>query len=173
MFWFDWLTLGIILAVAVIMAAGAGRAGGFGQALFQALLLCLAATSSVNLYEPLALALHVQRSVALIGLFVVLGTAAWFLGRLLHSLTGWSFGSFDAPLGFLFGVIAGWAIAHMVLRMIIESQGYAGPVAQNLSKAPVAAEVYWFRTWNKLMELLFNARSGSREMWDVDKHGVR
>jgi hypothetical protein len=57
--------------------------------------------------------------------------------------------------------------------MIIESQGYAGPVAQNLSKAPVAAEVYWFRTWNKLMELLFNARSGSREMWDVDKHGVR
>ncbi|MFO7676281.1 MAG: hypothetical protein R6X12_08210 [bacterium] len=172
MLWFDWMTLGIILAVAVLQAVGAAKVDGFSLALFQALFVSLAAVAAVALYRPLALALNLERWVALAGLFIVLGIAALLLGRLAYSFTGWSFGTFDAPLGFIFGLVTGWAVAHVVLRVIVEKQGYSGPVAQNLARAPVAAEVYWFRTWNKLASVLFKARFGGREMWDVDKHGI-
>jgi fructose-1,6-bisphosphatase/inositol monophosphatase family enzyme len=57
-------------------------------------------------------------------------------------------------------VAAGWVIAHMVLRIIIMSQGEHGAVAEAMVNAPIAREVYQFRTWNALMQLLFKAKLG-------------
>jgi hypothetical protein len=169
MFWFDWMTLAIILGVAILQVISGSKTGGFGQPLFQALLICLAAMTAANLAGPLALSVHMQKSVVMLGLFVVLGVGAFFLGRLLHSVTGWSFGAFDGFMNFIFGAITGWAIAYMALRIIIESQGTGGPVAQSLAQAPVASEVYWFTTWGRIMALLFDAKTSDRRMWNINE----
>lgn len=173
MFWFDWMTLGIILVFAILQAVHASRAGGFGVTLFQGLLVCLAVAAAVNLAPLVAPLLKLERGIVLTGLFVLLGVAAWLVGRMLFSFTGWSLGGFDVPLGFLFGAVAGWAVAHLVLRILIEFQGPGGPVGRNLAQAPVAAEIYWFGTWNRVLDLLFRTREGGgREMWNVDQHGM-
>ena len=109
----------------------------------------------------------------MIVMFAVLGIGAFLLGRWLFSLTGWSFQTLDGFFSFLFGIVAGWTIAHMVLKIVIASQGVTGPVASMMPNAIIGREVYTFQTWNKLMGLLFKAKLGEREMWDVDKHDIK
>jgi hypothetical protein len=60
----------------------------------------------------------------------------------------------------MFGLVLAWTIAHMVLRVVILSQGGNGEVAAQMANSPVAREVFEFRTWNALMRLFFKARTG-------------
>lgn len=160
MLWFDWMVLAIVAGAAVIQAIRAGKAGGMGLPLFEAAGVIVAAAGATGLSGPLAEVLHMQKATAMIVLFVVFTVLAFVVGRSLFSLTNWSFQSMDGFFGFLWGVALGWVIAHMVLRILIESQGTNGPVAANMDTAIIAREVFQFRTWNSLMQLLFKAKLG-------------
>ena len=170
--WFDWMTLAILLAFGLLQAIRSSKAGGMGLALFEAVGIVAAAFAAVHLAGPLAESMHMQKSTVMIGMFFLLCVGAFFLGRWLFSITGWSFQTLDGPLGFIFGVVTGWAVAHMVLRVIIESQGWAGPVASQMQGSIFAREIMEFRGWHWLMRVLFRAKSGGRSMWNVDEHGL-
>lgn len=160
MFWYDWMALGVVLGVAIIQTVRTSKAGGMGLTLFEFGGLVVAAVGAVNLSGSLAELIGVQRLVMMVILFVVFAVIGFIVARWLFGLTGWSFESLDGFFGFVWGFGAGVVIAHMILRLIIESQGPNGAVAENLVNAPIAREVFYFKTWNALMNLLFKAKLG-------------
>jgi hypothetical protein len=160
MFWFDWLALGIVLGVAIIQTIRTSKAGGMGLTLFEAGGLVVAALGANALAGSLAQMLGVQLAVMMVVLFLLFAVLAFIFAHWLFGVTGWSFESLDGLLGFFWGIAAGWVIAHMVLRIIIISQGEHGAVAEAMVNAPIAREVYYFKTWNALMQLLFKAKLG-------------
>jgi hypothetical protein len=172
MLWIDWMTLGIIVVVAVVEIIRGSRAGGMGMSLFDAAGVAAAAVAATHLSGPLAQAVGIQKSLSMLVIFAVLTAGAFILGYWLYGLTGWSFQSLNGILNFLFGAVTGWAIAHMVLRILLESQGYTGAVGSMMANAPVAREIFEFRGWNALMNLLFKAKLGERTPWNVDRQGL-
>ena len=165
--WFDWMTVGIVLAVAIVQTIRGNKVGGMGLPLFEAIGLVLAAVGTTALSQGLADLLHLPGPAVMIGMFVVLVIIALILGRWLFTVTNWSFQSMNGLLGFLWGVAAGWVIAHMVLRIIIEFQGPTGEVASMMGSAPVAGQVFRFHWWNWLMERVFKANLGPEFNPDV------
>jgi uncharacterized membrane protein required for colicin V production len=160
MHWFDWLALGIVVVVTILQTVRGVKAEGMGLPFFEAVGLVVSAVTSVHLSGPVAQALHMQKGTVMIIIFLILGVLSFVLARWLFSLTAFSFQSLDGFFSLLFGLAAGWTIANMVLRIIIESQGMNGEVATLAASSPVAREVYSFRTWNALMRLLFRAKLG-------------
>ena len=92
-------------------------------------------------------------------LFVAFVIVAFFVGRWLFALTGLSLQSLDGVFSFFCGLVMAWAVAHMFLRIMMTSE--PGVAAEMIAGSPVAREVFWFRTWNVLMRLLFNAQVGA------------
>jgi hypothetical protein len=160
MHWYDWMTLLILVAVTIIQTVRGSKAGGMGLPLFEAAGVIVAAVASTALSHPLAGMVHVGDGVALIVLFLVFAALAFVLGRWLFTVTSLSFESLDGFLSFLFGLVMAWTIAHMVLRIVVVSQGGGGELASNMATSPVAREVFSFRTWNALVRLLFRAKLG-------------
>jgi uncharacterized membrane protein required for colicin V production len=158
--WFDWMTLGIVFVVAVLETIRAKSSGGFGQALFDALGLVVAALGSTWLAGPVANLIGVERWIVTLVVFGVLGIGALILGRVMFGMAEWSSDSFDGGLSFFFGVVCGWIVANMVLRIIVQQQGGLGEVIEMMPNAPVAREVFQFRLWNILMKQLFNVNLG-------------
>ncbi|HDR00457.1 MAG TPA: hypothetical protein ENN51_09275 [candidate division WOR-3 bacterium] len=167
MLWFDWMTLGIVLVVAVVETIRARNSGGFGQALFDALGLVIAALGSTWLAGPIADTLGAAKWVITLVAFAILAVGALAGARTVFSAFEWSSDSFDGGLSFLFGVACGWVIANMVLRIIVLKQGDIGEVAMMMPNAPVAREVFQFRTWNILMNRFFKLNLGPRIDLDV------
>ncbi len=160
MLWYDWMSLGIVVGVAIIQTIRGVKAGGMGLPMFEAAGLVVAAVSATKLSGPLGESLHVRTATVMIALFAVFGLLALVLGRWLFSVTGASFQSLDGFFSFVFGIVAGWIIAHMVLRIIIGSQGTNGALASVAATSPIVREVYLFHTWNKLIGLLLRAKLG-------------
>ncbi len=167
MYWFDWISLGILVGAGIIQTIRTSKAGGMGLTLFELAGLIVAAVAATNLSGSIAQGIGVQRLVVMVVLFIIFVVLAFVFARWLFGLTGWSFESLDGFFGFLWGVGAGWVIAHMVLRVIIDSQGPNGEVASAILNAPVAREVFYFKTWNALLNLLFKARLGPEFNPDV------
>jgi hypothetical protein len=160
MHWYDWMTLGILVVVTIVQTVRGSKAGGMGLPLFEAGGFIVAAVAATAFAGPLADAIHLNKGTALIVLFVVIAVLAFFLARWLFTITGLSFQSLDGFFSFVFGFVAAWTIAHMVLRIVMESQGLNGELATQMANAPVAREIFQFRTWNKIMGLLFKAKLG-------------
>jgi hypothetical protein len=158
MHWYDWMTLLILVVVTIIQTVRGSKAGGMGLPLFEAAGVVAAAVAATAFSRPLAGSIHVSEGVVLLVLFLVFAVLAFILGRWLFTVTSLSFESLDGLFSFLFGLVMAWTIAHMVLRVVIASQGGNGEIAANLANSPVAREVFSFRTWNALMRLLFKAR---------------
>lgn len=158
MFWFDWMTLAIVLGVTVIQTVRGIKAGGMGLPLFEAAGLVVSAVTATGVAGSVARALHLSKPVVLVSIFFLLAIGAFALGRWLYTVTQLSFESFDGVLSFIFGLVAGWTIGHVVLRVFIESQGPAGPIAGVMNSTLIAREVLQFRGWNWLVKLLFRAR---------------
>ena len=160
MHWYDWMTLLILVAVTIIQTVRGSKAGGMGLPLFEAAGVIVAAVAATAFSHSLAGAIHVGEGVALLVLFLVFAVLAFIVGRWLFTVTALSFESFDGLLSFLFGLVMAWTIAHMVLRVVIASQGGNGELATHVASSPVVREVFTFRTWNALMKLLFKAKLG-------------
>jgi hypothetical protein len=158
MHWYDWMTLAIVVVVTIIQTVRGSKAGGMGLPLFEAFGVVAAAVGSTAFTPGLAGMIHVSESVVLLVLFLVFSFVAFVVARWLFTLTGMSFESLDGLFSFLFGLVLAWTVAHMVLRVVIMSQGGNGELATQVANAPVAREVYQFRTWNALMGLLFKAK---------------
>ena len=158
--WFDWMTAGIILAVAIVEFVRARTSGGFGQVLFDAIALIIAALGSTWLAQPLGSVIGGERWLLTLILFAVLSIGVLIISRVLFSFTEWSSDSFDSLLSILFGIACGWIIANMVLRIIILKQGDLGPVNAMMANAPIAREVFQFRLWNSLIEWFSNLNLG-------------
>ena len=109
--------------------------------------------------RSLAEAIRVHQGVLLIVLFLVFAGIALIVADWLFALTGWSPGSKDGVYSILFGLVLGWVIAHVFLGMVVAAQGANG-VATEMAHAPVAREVYQFRTWSAVMRLFTPARHG-------------
>ena len=160
MHWYDWMTLAIVVGGTIIQTVRGSKAGGMGLPLFEALGVVAAAVGATAFTHGLAGMIHVSESVVLLVLFLVFSLVAFMIARWLFTLTALSFESFDGLISFTFGLVLAWTVAHMVLRIVIMSQGDNGEVATQMVNAPVAREVYQFRTWNALMGLLFKAKLG-------------
>ncbi len=168
MYWFDWMALAIVVVVTVVQTIRAMKAGGMGQALFDGAGLVIAAVATNTFTKPLALATGLENWIVMLVLFVLLGAGAIILGRYLFNLTQWSFQSLDGLFSAIGGIVAGWTIAHMVLRIVIASQGgMGGEVGALIGNAIIAREVFYFKTWNALLNLLFKAKLGPEFNPDV------
>jgi len=161
MYWFDWMTLGIVVVVTLVETLRSMKAGGMGQAIFDGAGLVVAAVAATTFAKPLSLLVGIEKWIVMLVIFGVLGIGAFILGRYLFNLTQWSFQSMDGVFSAIGGLVGAWAIGHMVLRIIIEKQGgMTGAVGALLQNAVVAREVYFFNGWNWLVHLLFRARLG-------------
>jgi hypothetical protein len=158
MHWYDWMTLAIVVGGTIIQTVRGSKAGGMGLPLFEAGGVIVAAVGSTAFTHGLAVMIHVSESVVLLVLFLVFSVVGFIVARWLFTLTGMSFQSLDGLFSFLFGFVLAWTVAHMVLRIVIMSQGGNGEVAAQMVNSPVAREVYQFRTWNALVRLLFKAK---------------
>jgi positive regulator of sigma E activity len=158
MHWYDWMTLVIVVGGTIIQTVRGSKAGGMGLPLFEAGGVIVAAVGSTAFTHGLAVRIHVSESVVLLVLFLVFSVVGFIVARWLFTLTGMSFQSLDGLFSFLFGFVLAWTVAHMVLRIVIMSQGGNGEVAAQMVNSPVAREVYQFRTWNALVRLLFKAK---------------
>lgn len=158
MHWYDWMTLAIVVGGTIIQTVRGSKAGGMGLPLFEAGGVIVAAVGATAFTHGLAGAIHVSESVVLLVLFLVFSVLAFIVARWLFTLTALSFESLDGLLSFMFGLVLAWTVAHMVLRIVVMSQGGNGELATQMVNSPVAREVYQFRTWNALMRLLFKAR---------------
>jgi hypothetical protein len=166
--WYDWMSIGICLATGIVQAIRGSRAEGMSLPLFEGIGVIVAAVGAVKLAQPLGLSLHVRPWVVMVIVFVVLVVVAFLVARWLFSILAWSFGSLDGFFSFVWGVAAGWAIANLVLHIVIDIQGPTGAVAAVVlstdpavrAKAPIANEIVNFRTWNAIMRLLFKAKLG-------------
>ncbi len=169
MHWFDWMTLAIVVVVAIVQTIRGMRAGGMGLPIFEMAGLILAAVAAVQFSGPLAQMLHWHKHLIMLIIFVVLGIGAFFLGRLLFNLTQWSFQSLDGFFSCVAGIAAGWTIANMVLRVLIESQGgMTGSIGSLMDNAIIAREILQFRGWNWLTGLLFKAKLGPEFNPDIN-----
>jgi hypothetical protein len=158
MHWYDWMTLVIVIGGTIVQTVRGSRAGGMGLPLFEAGGVVVAAVGATAFTHGLAGLIRVSESVVLLVLFLAFSVLAFIVARWLFTLTAFSFQSLDGFFSFLFGLVLAWTVAHMVLRIIIMSQGGNGEIAAQMANSPVAREVYQFRTWNALMRLLFKAR---------------
>lgn len=158
MYWFDWMTLAVVMGVAIIQTVRGVKAGGMGLPLFESAGLIVAAVASTNLSGGISESLRVPRPTIIIVLFLALAIGAFILGRWFFTVTNLSFESLDGFLSFVFGLVSGWTVAHMLLRVIVELQGPSGVVAELMPNAPIGREVFLFRGWNWLVQLLFKAR---------------
>lgn len=158
MHWYDWMTLLILVGGTIIQTVRGSRAGGMGLPLFEAAGVIVAAVGATAFTHGLADMIHVSESVVLLVLFLVFSFVGFTVARWLFTLTALSFQSLDGLFSFIFGLVLAWTVAHMVLRIVIMSQGGNGEVAAQMANSPVAREVFQFRTWNALMRLLFKAK---------------
>ena len=157
MSWYDWITL-VIMAVVTIIQTVRGSRAGRGVPLFEAAGVVVAAAAAAAFAHGVAGPIHASDNTVMLALFILFSVLAFFVARWLFTLTGLSFQSLDGLFSFLFGFVLAWTVAHMVLRIIIMSQGGNGEVAAQMVNSPVAREVYQFRTWNALVRLLFKAK---------------
>jgi len=160
MHWYDWMTLAIVVGGTIVQTVRGSKAGGMGLPLFEAVGVIVAAVGATAFCHGLAGMIHVSESVVLLVLFLVFSVVAFIIARWLFTLTALSFESLDGLFSFFFGLVLAWTVAHMVLRIVIMSQGGNGEVAAQMASSPVAREVYQFRTWNALMKLFFKAKLG-------------
>lgn len=160
MHWYDWMTLAIVVGGTIAQTVRGGKAGGMGLPLFEAAGVVVAAVAATAFGHGLAGVIRVSESVVVLVLFLVFSLLAFIVARWLFTLTGMSFQSLDGLFSFFFGLVLAWTVAHMVLRIVIMSQGGNGELAANMANSPVAREVFQFRTWNALMGLLFKAKLG-------------
>jgi len=167
MYWYDWITLGILVAVTIFQTIRGSKAGGMGLPLFEAAGVVVAAVASTAFSHQLAGIIHVNEGTVMLVLFILLSVLAFIVGRWLFTLTGLTFESLDWFFSALSGLVMAWAIAHMFLRITMVSQGGGGELANAMSSSPVAREVFQFRTWNALMKLLFKAKLGPEINPDV------
>ncbi len=158
MHWYEWMTIGIMVVVTILQTVRGVKAGGMGLPLFEAAGVIVAAVASTSFAHGLAGAIHINESVALLGLFIAFAFLGFIVARWLFALTDLSFQSLDGFFSFAFGFIMAWAIAHMFLRIMISAQGPNGEIAVDIPKSAIVREIFQFRTWNSLMQLLFRAK---------------
>jgi hypothetical protein len=156
--WYDWMAL-LMIAASTIIQVVHGSKDGFGLPLFEAAGAVVAAVAATALSRWLTGVIHVHLCVVLPVLFLVFAGIALIVARWLFTLTGWSVRSYDGACSIPFGLVLGWAMAHVFLGIVVAAQGANG-VATQISHAPVAREVYQFRTWNALTRLLTTAKDG-------------
>lgn len=158
--WFDWLSVAIVLVMAIIQTIRTSKAGSMSLTFFEMGGLIVAAFGANVFAGPLAQATGIQRVIVLIVLFLIFAMLGLVFAHWLFAITGWSFAPFDSFFGFIWGVAAGWVIAHMVLRIIIEYQGPKGAIASTIANAPIGKEIYYFKGWNAVMNFLFKLGLG-------------
>ena len=127
--------------------------------LFEAVGAVVAAVAATAVSRSLAEATRADQGVILPVLFLVFAGIALIIVDWLFALTGWSPRPQDGAYSILFGLVLGWVVAHVFLGIVVAAQGANG-VATEMAHAPVAREVYQFRTWNALIRLFTPAGRG-------------
>jgi hypothetical protein len=148
-----------MIAAGAVIQVRRGSKAGFGLPLFEAAGAVAAAVAAAALSRRLAGTIHVNQGVALPVLFTLFAGVALIFADWLFALTGWSFKSHGGAFSIPFGLVLGWVTAYVFLGIIVAAQGANG-VATEMAHAPVAREVYQFRTWNALLRLFTAARHG-------------
>lgn len=162
--WIDFLTIGIVVVVAVIFAL---RGREFvSAALFDAGAIVLAAWTGHKAHPGAAELLNISPLLAYIIIFVVVGAVMIFVSAKLHQLTQWDFHPFNALVSFFLGIIAAWAIAYVVLEAMLVGTTPGSDTRYKISESPVAAEILTFRTLTGTKEFMDTVRFIQREPWE-------
>lgn len=152
----DILILFFILIVAIIQAIRGKN--GIGKPLFEMIAFILALVISNRYKESLSGLIKLDVCWAFLISFVILLIIFIYLAYLLFNITEWSWGSFDSFFSFLFGIAIGWVICYFVIKFLYLRYGEHSDIGFILSSSSVANEIYHFKAFNKLAELLYKAR---------------
>jgi len=155
--WVDFIIVGLF-AAAVILEAKRG----FGRALFDFAALLVAVKVTPTLAGSASHALQftgkssTNEAAVYLVLFLIIGGALAFLGKLLYDSTLISAETFDALLGGLFGVGIAIVLCHVLVRTIALNAGAPGIPPEVIAQSAFGAEFLTFESYHRLLEVLYN-----------------
>ncbi|MEO0097238.1 MAG: CvpA family protein [candidate division WOR-3 bacterium] len=147
-----------ILIVAIIQAIR-GRAG-MGKPLFEMVAFILALVLANHFKEGLSSLIKLDIYWTFLITFIILLIILLYLAYLLFNITEWSLGNLDSFFSFLFGIAIGWVICFFVIKFLYLKYTEESEIGLLLSSSKMANEIYYFKTYNKIVELLYKAKLG-------------
>lgn len=147
-----------ILIVAIIQAVR-GK-GGIGKTLFEMIAFILAVVLANKYKEGLSSLIKLDVSWTFLIIFIILLVIFLYVAYLLFNITEWSLGNLDSFFSFLFGIAIGWIIAFVVIKFLYLKYTKESEIGFLLSSSKMANEIYYFNTYNKIVELLYKAKLG-------------
>jgi len=145
-----------ILIVAIIQAIR-GR-NGMGKILFEMIAFIVALVLANRYKEPLSQLIKLEIPWTFLITFIIFLIILLYLAYLLFNITEWSLGNLDSFFSFLFGVAIGWVICYLVIKFLYLKYTENSDIGFFLSSSPLAREIYYFNTFNKIFGLLQKAR---------------
>ena len=143
----------VLLALCGIVALEAWRGG--GKALFDAVALVIAAKLAGALAAKFAVGAGNNEALGMALLFILLGGGLLVGAKLLADTTLWSFDPFDSVMGGVFGVVAGGAAIHVILRVLLLA-GHGTPLADYITASDVAYQFVTFQAFHDAVHWLRN-----------------
>lgn len=147
-----------ILIVATVQAIR-GK-GGMGKILFEMVAFILALVIANRYKEGISALIKLDIPFTFLITFIILLIIFLYLAYLLFNITEWSLGNLDSFFSFLFGIAIGWVICFVVIKFLYLRYTEESEIGFLLSSSKMAKEIYYFKTYNKIVELLHKARLG-------------
>ncbi len=147
-----------ILIVAIVQAVR-GK-GGIGKTLFEMIAFILAVVLANKYKEGLSSLIKLDIAFSFLIIFILLLIILLYLAYLLFNITEWSLGNLDSFFSFLFGIAIGWVICFVVIKFLYLKYSPESEIGFLLSSSKMAKEIYYFNTYNKIVQLLYKAKLG-------------
>ncbi|MCS7250002.1 MAG: CvpA family protein [candidate division WOR-3 bacterium] len=147
-----------ILIVAIIQAIRGKN--GMGRILFEMIAFIMALVIANRYKEGISTLLKLDISLTFLITFIVLLIIFIYLAYLLFNITEWSLGNLDSFFSFIFGIAIGWVLCFSVIKFLYLKYTENSEIGFLLSSSKMANEIYYFKTYNKILELLHKARLG-------------
>ncbi len=152
-----------ILIVAIIQAIR-GK-DGMGKILFETIAFIVALVLANRYKESLSELIKLDVPLTFLISFFIFLVILLYLAYLLFNITEWSLGNLDSFFSFLFGIAIGWVICYFIIKFLYLKYTENSDIGFFLSSSPMAKEIYYFNTFNKIFGLLQKARMMPEEQF--------
>jgi FlaA1/EpsC-like NDP-sugar epimerase len=144
MTWVDLVSLAVVIIITVTYMIRGHEA--MGIALFDMAATVVAAWAAAKFHRGFSQTCHVSSPMAYAVMFVVLLAILLFASAQVFNFTQLQFSPFNSFLSFLFGIVAGWAFAFVLLQVITEAAPEGSPTAGVVASSRVASEIVHFNS---------------------------
>lgn len=153
-------TIDVVLVVLLIGAVAVETKRGFGRAIFDFAALLVAVRGMSLLAPVLARSIHFAKdaqaneAICFAALFVVVGGALLYLGKLAYDSTLISLDAFDPFLGSVVGFGVALVIGHVVVKSLAIAAGVDGVPPSALTDSALGMQFYQFTAYHKVFDFL-------------------